>query len=417
MITRVQTLPHAGRIPRILYLNSFCASASTFGAYLRVVNLARLLKRLADVQLVLVAVEPVDPEGLKHAEEEFGRIQVIHAPARTTPVNRIRHELDPSFLETSRSQISPWDQRILMDRIQQVDAVWVHTMRTANCTGILNWPKGILDIDDLPSSLYRSAASMSGVSMRKLLDLRMAAIWRRRERYQHKRFDVLTVCSPHDKSFLGGSNRIHVVRNGFDVAGETARNPSQLNRTENRLGFIGTFDWPANELGMKWFVFSVWPLVKGSVPDAELRLIGKGSDRFNGLAKDVHGLGYVPDADAEIASWKGLCVPIQIGAGTRIKIAEGFARRIPVVSTSLGAFGYDVSDGREMLIADTASDFGNACVRILTDADLRCKLSESANSRFLKEWTWDAQLPAIQGAIAQCLELSEPACLAEKPSR
>ena len=60
-------------------------------------------------------------------------------------------------------------------------------------------------------------------------------------------------------------------------------------------------------------------------------------------------------------------VPIKVGAGTRVKVAEGFARKCPIVATTIGAFGYDVNNGEEILLADRADDFASACLVLLSN--------------------------------------------------
>jgi hypothetical protein len=51
-------------------------------------------------------------------------------------------------------------------------------------------------------------------------------------------------------------------------------------------------------------------------------------------------------------TWSAMIVPIRVGGGTRVKIAQALSRKCPVVSTSLGAFGYNVIDRGEILIAN-----------------------------------------------------------------
>ena len=46
-------------------------------------------------------------------------------------------------------------------------------------------------------------------------------------------------------------------------------------------------------------------------------------------------------------------VPLRIGGGTRLKIYEAMAAKIPVVSTTVGAEGLDIRDGENIAIADS----------------------------------------------------------------
>jgi hypothetical protein len=98
-------------------------------------------------------------------------------------------------METDPYSVSDSDRAGLQELMQQHDVVWVHTLRTANWFRFHRWPHSVLDVDDLASSTYQSAAQSGRSPVRRLLDLRMAWIWRRRERILADRFDVLTVCS------------------------------------------------------------------------------------------------------------------------------------------------------------------------------------------------------------------------------
>jgi glycosyltransferase involved in cell wall biosynthesis len=98
-----------------------------------------------------------------------------------------------------------------------------------------------------------------------------------------------------------------------------------------------------------------------------------------------------------------MIVPVHWGGGTRVKIAEAFSKKCPVVSTSLGAFGYEALNGEDLLLADNVQDFASACVLLLKNTELGMRLSENAWKKFLKKWTWDAIGASVLKAVDQCL--------------
>jgi glycosyltransferase involved in cell wall biosynthesis len=102
-----------------------------------------------------------------------------------------------------------------------------------------------------------------------------------------------------------------------------------------------------------------------------------------------------------------MIIPIHTGAGTRMKLADGFSRKCPVVSTSLGALGYEVEHGRELLIADTPPAFANACISLIRDRHSAEQMAERAYRTFLDEWTWEAIAPRVWAAVDECLRLSK----------
>ena len=98
-----------------------------------------------------------------------------------------------------------------------------------------------------------------------------------------------------------------------------------------------------------------------------------------------------------------MVVPLQLGAGTRVKIAEAFSRRCPIVSTSLGAYGYNVEHEREVLVANSAQELADACLRAARQPEEAGRMADRAWSRFLEEWSWDAIQPRVWSAAEACL--------------
>jgi glycosyltransferase involved in cell wall biosynthesis len=92
--------------------------------------------------------------------------------------------------------------------------------------------------------------------------------------------------------------------------------------------------------------------------------------------------------EPELARADLAVVPLRSGSGTRLKILESFAHRLPVVSTTLGAEGLDVEDGVHLLVADDAGGFAAACERLLTDDDLRVRIADAAEQHFLDHFDW-----------------------------
>ena len=73
---------------------------------------------------------------------------------------------------------------------------------------------------------------------------------------------------------------------------------------------------------------------------------------------------------------------MRVGSGTRVKILEAWANRIPVVSTTVGAEGLDAVDGTHLLLADNPADFANAVERLLSDGNLRADIIDEGERRF-----------------------------------
>jgi polysaccharide biosynthesis protein PslH len=107
----------------------------------------------------------------------------------------------------------------------------------------------------------------------------------------------------------------------------------------------------------------------------------------------------VPEMEPELARADIAVVPLRIGSGTRLKILESFAHRIPVVSTTIGADGLDVEDGVHLLLADRPEEFARACRRLIEDQALVRRLVDAAEQRYLERYEWSAAKNRVQQLV------------------
>lgn len=155
------------------------------------------------------------------------------------------------------------------------------------------------------------------------------------------------------------------------------------------LVYVGVLGWQPNVQGLDWFCREVWPRVLASVPTATLTIVG------GGLPKDAQGVpvmpehwrlsgiraaGYVADLETIYADTIGLVAPIIGGSGVRMKLLEAFAAGMPTVTTTDGAAGLPVADGRELLIADTPQAFASHVIELLRDPILRDRLRQNGTA-------------------------------------
>ena len=354
---------------------------------------------MGNVSLVVVDENGHDKRSREKTEAEFNLARVITVKTASFKglQARLRHEFDAGYLHTRPYTVDPTERQAVLDLANQHDLVWVHLIQTANILGIYHWPHSVLDMDNIPSRLYQSAAGVAASFGRRMLDRRMSLIWNRREKRLVERFDAMTVCSEDDRRYLG-MDHVSVLPNGFQRLSNVERHPAQ----PPRLGFIGTFQWDPNTNGVRWFCIKVWPKILEQLPDAELRIIGDATDQASGWGDKVVALGRVEDVGPEIATWSAMIVPIRTGGGTRIKVLEGFARSCPVITTKLGVFGYDIEDGEEAYIADNPDLFARRCIELMKSPQVAERMAERAYRRFLKCWTWDS----YEGAVRTVVELA-----------
>jgi glycosyltransferase involved in cell wall biosynthesis len=150
----------------------------------------------------------------------------------------------------------------------------------------------------------------------------------------------------------------------------------------------GSLGYPPNIDAAHWLATTIAPKVRTQIPGLEVRLVGRPATSILKLHSPgvVTVVGEVPSMNTELARASVAVVPIRYGGGTRVKILENFAHRVPVVSTTLGAEGLDVQDGVHLLLADDPDEFAAAIVRLIGDPALRTRIAGEAEKLYLDRY-------------------------------
>jgi len=217
-------------------------------------------------------------------------------------------------------------------------------------------------------------------------------------------FDLVCVCSEGDKKSLlesAPAAKIEIVPNGVDLS---LYKDLKITEKENNLLFIGSFDHFPNEEGVVWFIQKIFPKIKEMVPDITLTLVGrKPPSSVLKFEKDptVKVLGYIEDIRSYLQKSKALIVPLLSGGGTRLKILEAMAAKIPVVSTKIGAEGLEVLDGQNILIADSEEEFAQKVIQLLLDERLSQNIIKNAFYLVKKEYDWSVCAQKLRKILCQ----------------
>jgi glycosyltransferase involved in cell wall biosynthesis len=188
---------------------------------------------------------------------------------------------------------------------------------------------------------------------------------------------------------LLGPDRVEVVANGVDThrysVGSRRPDPATLL-------FIGRLQYFPNQNGLRWFLSEVWPLIRAEVRPARLIVVGQAdpNEMERLRSPDVEYAGRVPFVEPYLETASVSICPLLEGSGTRVKIIEAMAAGVPVVSTSKGAEGLEVTAGRHLLIADTPGEFANAVRLVLTDDRLATGLVAEARAVVEARYSWEA---------------------------
>ncbi|MEI7801463.1 MAG: glycosyltransferase family 4 protein, partial [Bacteroidota bacterium] len=203
-------------------------------------------------------------------------------------------------------------------------------------------------------------------------------------------YDAIVPVSKRDaQSFkqLGCNIPMQVCEHGVDTSAVTL----SLSKSENFSVFhIGSMDWRANLLGLEWFLENCWQNILKEIPEAKLYLAGRNFPN-EWKQKKIHNVvmvGEVENATAFINSKQVMIVPLHAGSGIRVKLMEGMSLGKAIVSTSIGAEGLPVENGKNIFIADEATEFSQTVIGLLKDNSKRIELEKEARALAEKEFDY-----------------------------
>jgi len=155
---------------------------------------------------------------------------------------------------------------------------------------------------------------------------------------------------------------------------------------------LGTMFWPPNVEGVLWFAREVFPRVLECAPDARFVVVGKNPpaavQALTAAFPNVEVTGYVPDPTPYLAETAAFVVPLNAGGGMRVKVVDAWGWGLPIVSTTIGAEGIDVQDGKNILLGDTPEAFAEAVIRLLENPALGERLRANGRQWVETHYNW-----------------------------
>ena len=172
-------------------------------------------------------------------------------------------------------------------------------------------------------------------------------------------YDSIITLSPIDTQKLKDKGVVKPVYSSFAII-DAAPLENTVIGDGKRLTFIGPDQHNPNFLGITWFLENCWSRLKSLDPEMTLDIIGKWSEdhkqEYAAKYPGVRFLGFVDDLNAAIQG-STMIVPITVGSGIRMKILEASSKGVPFVSTTVGAEGIPVTDGKDCFLTDDPDTF------------------------------------------------------------
>ena len=399
------------------------------GGHLRSFHLLSGLAESCDVNLV-AGVSTDEHEGIDALRRTGLTITAVKIERRGT----LRRGLD---LASAMARQEPYVLYRKHDRPE---------MRAAVSREIERWQPDVLYFDHLDSAVfsdlaegrvvvgdmhnvYSLLAERAGLEYandpRGLYLRGQARLLQNKERELAHRADMVFAVSRDECDYFErlGAADVRLVANGVDCR-KYADLAVGRDGAEPLVLYLGTMSWAPNAAAARFLAEQVLPLVRATIPEARLQIVGKNPPAD---VRSLHGrngvevTGGVPDVRPYLEQAALLAVPLESGGGTRLKILEAFAAGLPVLSTPVGAEGISAIAGQHLAIAER-HEFAARTVELLSAEGRRSAVQLAEHGRLLAQQLYDWPVIAAEAAAAirgrlDSLSLVAPASVRQPAER
>lgn len=391
---------------KVLWVNTNFMHPTTKGGQIRTLEMLRHLHRWHEIHYVAIA-RPEQTEGPSRAHE-------YAAKAYPFPY-RIPQKPSPAFLlQLAGGIFSPMPLAVsrfhppgmaaflekLMARERFDRAVVDHLAPTAYFPDL---PHAILFQHNVETVIWRRHVEHASDPLRRWyfnMQARRMFEFERRVSLAAGHIVAVSAADACQMRELFGVTRVTAIPTGVNLDYFQPLNPRPAASVAADLVFVGSMDWLPNVDGVLYFVREILPLIRRHRPDCSLAIVGRTPPAaIAELAErdpHIHVTGTVPDIRPYLWNAAVSIVPLRIGGGTRLKIYEAMAARIPVVSTTVGAEGLTIHPPDDIRLGDTPQDFAERCLELLSAPEEREQVATAAWEMVNANFSWER--------VTRCLE-------------
>lgn len=382
---------------KILWVKSDFLHPATRGGQIRTLEMLRRLHRRHEIHYVALDAGQ-SPEGVARSGEYCSQVYPIRhfVPEKTSPA--FAGQLLAGLFSPLPVAVSRYRSRAM--RRQIATLLQGHRFDSLVCDFLFPAPNipdlahAVLFQHNVETVIWRRRVEQAPDPLRRAY---LALQARRMEAFESRvcrGVGHIVAVSETDAAVMRngfGADRVSEISTGVDL--EYFAPPASAPAVAD-LVFVGSMDWDPNIDGIEFFVRQVLPRIRERRPRTTLAVVGrKPAPRVLNLAGAVPGLivtGTVPDIRPYL--WGSLLsiVPLRIGGGTRLKIYEAMAARVPVVSTAVGFEGLPLTPGEHLAAADTPEQFAACCLELLENESDRRRIAAAGHELVASRCSWEA---------------------------
>jgi polysaccharide biosynthesis protein PslH len=392
-------------LSRILFLTPQLPHPPHQGAAIRNLNLIKIAARQHDIAMYSFVRCEAERQAVDVLREWAPEIRTFLAPRRNVMERSLRTAFSPTPDMGQRLRAADFARAVRVARADVVQAEGIEMVqyleqvrgkKVFDCHNA-EW---VLQRRTFEVDFRRGRAPGAAYSLLQWLKLR------RYERRACRAADAMVAVSDEDRQALLDLDprlQVNVIPNGVDAAFFA---PSGEPPRPNSFLFTGTLDFRPNLDAVGWLVSAIWPLIRRKLPDARLTIAGRAP---TAAVRRLHGQDGIavaaspPDIRPFFASSAVYLAPLRAGGGSRYKLLQAMSMAMGIVSTSLGAEGIALADGKHLRLADDPEAIAAAAVEVAADAAQRRRLGLAARELALASYDWPVLAPGLLGVYDRLL--------------
>lgn len=164
---------------------------------------------------------------------------------------------------------------------------------------------------------------------------------------------------------------------------------------EDGIIFYAAMNRPENIASIKWFIDNVWAkYFRFSI--IKLYIVGGGVTtdfkKYCSQFMNIVITGFIADPTPYFNKSYGMIVPLQYGAGIKIKSLEALASGIPLLANKIGIEGISVKSDIEYLHCELPEEWKNNIENLLNDKILRKNLNQQSKKYMIDNFNREQSL-------------------------
>lgn len=217
-------------------------------------------------------------------------------------------------------------------------------------------------------------------------------LWNRIEPKILRKFDKISTVTVEDKQYT--KKWKHIPQIQVIPPPIFVNLPNEIVKEKNCLTFIGSFNRKPNIQAVEELLYVLIPIISKIRANTVLKIAGKHlpvelQNKINSM-DNVEYYGFVEDIDSFIAKSILFLSPIRIGAGLKMKITHALACGTPVLTTSIGAEGIEISEEEGLFVEDDKQKICAKCIFLMSDMSKLNKIGKLGQNRVNKLYSISA---------------------------